>query len=403
MIRKVYLICVFVLLAVVVNAQPVISPASMPALAGDTTVSFVNFYPGSEIYELEGHSALRVTMPEGDFAISYGTYDFDQPNFVYRFVKGETDYWVTAVPWPYMVSHYLRDGRRIVEHRLNMTPEAKRRLVALIGENLREENRTYRYNYVLDNCATRPLRIVERALGDSIILGEPTADVSGLGTFRDIMRRYHRNYPWYQFGIDLALGSGIDRPIDNRMKAFAPVVLDAQLGGATYGGKTLVKSVAVLNNTADDAAIDHPTPWPLTPMAVSIYLLIFVIVMTVRDIRCGRVTRRLDAVLFGVFGLTGLLLTFLIFVSVHEATSPNWLYLWLNPLCLIPTIFIWLKKCKTVVLSYQIVNFVAIVCLAVIWPLTHQSGNAAFVPLALCDLIRSANYIYLTIREKNKK
>lgn len=403
MIRKVYLICVFVLLAVVVNAQPVISPAAMPALAVDTTVSFVNFYPGSEIYELEGHSALRVTMPEGDFAISYGTYDFDQPNFVYRFVKGETDYWVTAVPWPYMVSHYLRDGRRIVEHRLNMTPEAKRRLVALIGENLREENRTYRYNYVLDNCATRPLRIVERALGDSIILGEPTADVAGFGTFRDIMRRYHRNYPWYQFGIDLALGSGIDRPIDNRMKAFAPVVLDTQLGGATYGGKTLVKSVAVLNNTADDAAIDHPTSWPLTPMAVSIYLLIFVIVMTVRDIRRGRVTRWLDAVLFGVFGLTGLLLTFLIFVSVHEATSPNWLYLWLNPLCLIPTIFIWLKKCKTFVLSYQIVNFVAIVCLVVIWPLTHQSGNAAFVPLALCDLIRSANYIYLTIREKNKK
>lgn len=405
MIKQLYLFFIAVLAATVMQAQPSLRPAEAvpPMIAGDTTVSFVNFYPGSEIYELEGHSALRVTMPEGDFAISYGTYDFDQPNFVYRFVKGETDYWVTAMPWPYMVSHYLRDGRRIVEHRLDMTPEAKRRLVALIGENLREENRTYRYNYVLDNCATRPLRIVERALGDSIVLGQPTDDVAGLGTFRDIMRRYHRNYPWYQFGIDLALGSGIDRPIDNRMKAFAPVVLDAQLADATYGGKTLVKSVAVLNNTADDASIDHPTPWPLTPMAVSIYLLVFVIIMTVRDIRRGCVTRWLDAVLFGVFGLTGLLLTFLIFVSVHEATSPNWLYLWLNPLCLVPTIFIWLKKCKTVVLSYQIVNFVAIVCLAVIWPLTHQSGNAAFVPLALCDLIRSANYIYLTIREKNKK
>lgn len=405
MIKQLYLFFIAVLAATVMQAQPSLRPAEAvtPMIAGDTTVSFVNFYPGSEIYELEGHSALRVTMPEGDFAISYGTYDFDQPNFVYRFVKGETDYWVTVMPWPYMVSHYLRDGRRIVEHRLNMRPEAKRRLVELIGENLREENRTYRYNYVLDNCATRPLRIVERALGDSIILGEPTADVAGLGTFRDIMRRYHRNYPWYQFGIDLALGSGIDRPIDNRMKAFAPVVLDAQLGGATYGGKTLVKSTAVLNDTGADAAIDGPTTLLLTPMAVSMYLLVFVIVMTIRDIRRGRVTRWLDAVLFGVFGLTGLLLTFLIFVSVHEATSPNWLYLWLNPLCLIPTIFIWLKKCKTVVLSYQIVNFVAIVCLAVIWPLTHQSGNAAFVPLALCDLIRSANYIYLTIREKNKK
>ncbi|MDE6368890.1 MAG: hypothetical protein K2K94_06595, partial [Muribaculaceae bacterium] len=63
----------------------------------DTIVSFVNIYPGSEIYELEGHSVIRLEMPGSDIAISYGTYDFEQPNFVYRFVKGETDYWVTAI------------------------------------------------------------------------------------------------------------------------------------------------------------------------------------------------------------------------------------------------------------------------------------------------------------------
>lgn len=76
------------------------------AVRQDTVVSFVNFYSGPDIYELEGHSALRIDMPAGDFAISYGTYNFDQPNFVYRFVKGETDYWVTAVPWQYMDNAY---------------------------------------------------------------------------------------------------------------------------------------------------------------------------------------------------------------------------------------------------------------------------------------------------------
>ena len=42
-----------------------------------------------------------------------------------------------------------------------------------------------------------------------------------------------------------------------------------------------------------------------------------------------------DTIYFNIAGLAGLLLTFLIFVSVHYATSPNWLYLWLNPLCFI--------------------------------------------------------------------
>ena len=71
----------------------------------DTIISFVNFYPGPDIYELEGHSVLRIQLPDNDIAISYGTYDFEQPNFVYRFVKGETDYWVTAVPWQYMADN----------------------------------------------------------------------------------------------------------------------------------------------------------------------------------------------------------------------------------------------------------------------------------------------------------
>ena len=369
------------------------------AQTADTIVSFVNFYPGTDIYELEGHSALRIAMPQGDFAISYGTYDFEQPNFVYRFVKGETDYWVTAVPWQPFVRSYLRSGRRIVEHRIDMDSAQKQKLIDLISQNLLPENRTYRYNYVKDNCATRPLRILELALGDSIVLDRPASDMAGEHSFRTVMKHYHRNYPWYQFGIDLALGSGIDRRIDNREKAFAPVVLDSQLPGATVGGRRLVASSEAINDAAPDSAVAGPTPWYAGPLAISCLLLLVTIAITVRDLRRRKVTRWFDAALFALFGLAGLLISFLVFISVHEATSPNILLLWLNPFCFIPTVFIWINRCKIVVVSYQIVNFVAVIVLTVLWIAGFQAVNSAFIPLLACDAIRAISYIYLTIKQ----
>jgi hypothetical protein len=98
-------------------------------------------------------------------------------------------------------------------------------------------------------------------------------------------------------------------------------------------------------------------------------------------------------------GLAGCLIAFLIFVSVHEATSPNWLFVWLNPLCLIPTIFIWLKNCKKLVLSYQIANFVALFLLSALWGFLPQTANAAFLPLILGDAMRAASYIILNRKE----
>lgn len=60
------------------------------------------------------------------------------------------------------------------------------------------------------------------------------------------MRRYHANYPWYQFGIDLALGSGIDQPVggyrNRRGLAFAPILLAGMLEHSTFKADGLSKS-----------------------------------------------------------------------------------------------------------------------------------------------------------------
>lgn len=393
---KNFLFAIFLLLGVLCGR------AQVPE---DTTIFFVNIYPGSEIYELEGHSAIIVNIPgQLPMAYNFGVFDFNSPNFVYRFVKGETDY--MAVEWPAVsfLAPYADHGRRVMAHELNFTSEQKSRLISLLKENVKRENAVYRYNYVKDNCATRPLRAVELAAGDSIHLAPAPfeANSSVPVTFRNIMRHYHKNYPWYQFGIDMALGSGIDYPLRRREMAFAPAELDKMLANAEAGGKKLVSRSFPLIDFPEDNAVEDATTWFLTPLAVCWFFFAVTLVITVSDIRRRRVTRWFDAMYFGLLGLAGCLLTFLIFISVHEATSPNYVYLWLNPFCLLVPVLIFVKRTSIVLICYQIANFAVLLALPAIWYFLPQSVNPAFLPLVAAEMLRSASYIFVTCKNSEK-
>lgn len=376
------------------------------------TVSLLTASPGPVIYELDGHTGLRFNLPgQYDFVVNWGVFDFGAPNFLYRFVKGETDYMACPFETSLFLSDYQRHGRTVVEQRLNLTPEQTLRLEELVYENLRPENRTYRYNYIYDNCATRPLALIEKALGSPIkfsplpgfTFGETgIPDAEPQPTFRRDMARSHADYPWYQFGIDLALGSGLDKKISPRERTYQPLYLSHLLLNATYtdslGREQRVAADPVVLFRGGKAT-EGPTPWYLTPMAAALLVLALTLWITVRDIRRNKITRWLDSVLYSIFFIASLLLTFLIFVSVHEASSPNWLFLWLNPLCIIPATFIWIKRWKRAVYCYQICNFVALFLLILIGIFSVQSLNSALYPLIGADILLAIRYIIIYRRD----
>ncbi|MDE6645621.1 MAG: DUF4105 domain-containing protein, partial [Muribaculaceae bacterium] len=198
------------------------------------SVALLTCYPGHEVYELEGHTALRIIMPDGtDMTVNWGLFDFNSPNFLYRFVKGETDYRMGAAPTAQFLNQYAREGRRVDQTPLHLSPQERDRLVWLIDSTFRIGSPVYRYNYVLDNCATRPVDYLSDAIGSPIQLTDTTALASRAGnTFRADMTAFHSHYPWYQFGIDLALGSLIDRPLSPGQHGFAPVSLALMLDGS---------------------------------------------------------------------------------------------------------------------------------------------------------------------------
>lgn len=372
---------------------------SAAAAHDSVVVSLVTCYPGPDIYELYGHTMLRVRYGSIDMVYNYGIFDFDTPNFMYRFVKGETDYKVAGYDGAYMLIGYR--SRKVVEQKLNLTAGQAMQVLLALVENARPENATYRYNYVYDNCATRPRDIIENVLGDRLHYSAMHDTL----TFRQEMRRYNANYAWQQFGIDLVLGSGIDYTLSYREQMFVPMVLMQAFAEAQVERdgrlEPLVSATHVLNDGSDMGDILPPTPAWQSPMAVAMSVLVVVLILSWLDVQRRKVSRWADSLLFGMAGVAGLLVFFLIFVSTHEATSPNYNGFWLNPFALLPAVAIWIKKAKKVLYFYHFANFAVVFVLLACWPLLPQTANAAAFPLMLSLMARSASYI-LVYREQCK-
>lgn len=361
--------------------------AAMALAAGAyPRVSLLTAMPGEEVYALEGHTGLRIADADTgtDCVVNWGVYNFAAPNFVYRFVSGQTDYDCALQSTEGFIMSYNMEGRRVVEQVLDLDSVQTAKLIALIEDNLRPENRTYRYNYVKDNCATRPLELLEAATGRSLV-----DDAPAQSTFRNEMRRFHKNYPWYQFGIDLALGRGIDYEITRHKTAFAPVTLMKLMDDSGLVADTVAYGEHTLRVP--------PTPWYLTPMFFALLVLAAAIGT------CFLTWQKwFDSLLFGAFFLTGCVLTFLVFISEHEATSPNLLLLWLNPFCILGVILPWIKRAKKVEMSYFFVNFALLILMTLLVPVVGRGMNPAFWPLIAADAVRSLANIHRCKKAANR-
>ena len=82
-----------------------------PAEQDSVDISLITCSPGTELYQLYGHTALRVReVRQGrrsDWVFNYGTFSFKQKNFMWRFMLGETDYELSVLPYGYFYEEYV--------------------------------------------------------------------------------------------------------------------------------------------------------------------------------------------------------------------------------------------------------------------------------------------------------
>ena len=268
-------------------------------------ISLLTCAPGTEIYSLFGHTAIRVEVPSRriDLVYNYGMFSFRTPNFIYRFVKGETDYQLGIVPYSYFEMEYAERGSYVVQQELNLSQKEKERLIAILEENYLPQNRTYRYNYFYDNCTTRARDKIEESIEGKVIYQVSREPL----TFREIVHRFTKDFPWAEFGIDLCLGSEADKAIDLRAQMFSPFVTMHAMDSAvirTFDGSShpLVKQSSRI---VDPVPHPHEKEFPLSPMTCALILLALSLCISLLELRYKFATWWFDLILFGAQGIAG--------------------------------------------------------------------------------------------------
>lgn len=389
--------------AVVLWAQPAPAQSDTTVVADDLRISLVTCYPGDKIYELFGHTAIRVQRSGSDaldVAFNYGMFSFATGNFVYKFTAGQTDYMLGVYDFDDFMVDYVMRGSKVVEQELNLSPEAENRLFAALIQNARPENRVYRYNFLFDNCSTRPRDMIEKTVGEygAVQYGGEHATPS----FRKIIHSYADNYSWFMFGVDLALGHELDRPASWREQMFIPVVLEEACREATVVTSSDTVSVAAPLICAERVLFDPgtspvlpPTPWYLTPLFAGLVLLLVAVGVTYVDRQYRRVSRWFDTLFFGLCFLGSIVIYFLIFCSEHPTTTINYNGLWLTPLSLIAAVLPYVRSMRGVVRAYHILNLIAILLFLITALFGIQHYNIAFYLLIATSALRSVNYILI--------
>lgn len=209
-------------------------------------VRLYTYGPGDAVFERFGHIALAVrdTLTGEDLAFNWGMFDFQQPNFIGRFLTGDTRYWMEGYNTEAFNAVYRAENRRIREQRLALTPMQRGALYDYVAWNAQEGNKYYRYDYYNDNCSTRVRDALDWLLNGELQSQWHTAPQSR--TWRgETARITADNLPVF-VGIHLALGRRADAPLTAWQSAFLPEHLADALATTRVGNQRLVTADSVI-------------------------------------------------------------------------------------------------------------------------------------------------------------
>ncbi|HEY4393046.1 MAG TPA: DUF4105 domain-containing protein [Polyangia bacterium] len=216
--------------------------------ADSLTVYVLTFGPGDHPFFKFGHDALWIHDGEAgtDKVYNFGTFAFS-PRVIVDFLHGRMTYWLSVSTLPVTLASYERENRTIDVQELTLAPQAKRELRARLDLNARPENRDYKYDYFLDNCATRVRDAIDGAVGGAL---RASARAPARLTLRGQALRMTADYWPLYVALDIVLGPDTDRPIDRWAEMFIPEELARGLAAVTVempaGPRPLVRSARTL-------------------------------------------------------------------------------------------------------------------------------------------------------------
>lgn len=378
------------------DSGSLVAPAAPGERGAELRVWLVTAGPGDAVWERYGHNAIRVldTRTGRDVSYNWGIFDFDQVDFVPRFLRGRMLYMMQPYPTAPMIDLYARANREVVLQELDLAPAEKAELRDLAEINALPENRDYAYQYFLDNCSTRVRDLLDRVLGGR--LSEAFAGVDTGTSYRYHTRRLTQVDPLIYTGMDLLLGAPTDRAITLWEEMFLPLTVrdalrDLEITRADGTTRSLVISEEVVAESTRAPEPETPPGW--LPVYLLLGLALGGILATggtarVRSTRALRVVVASAGTLWALLGgVAGTILVLLLFTDHTFAYSNENLFL-VNPLLLALAVVLplsasrqeWRPRARRLA---QLLAGIAL--LGMVWQLVPASHhrNAIFLALLL--------------------
>jgi hypothetical protein len=305
-----------------------VAPRAHAEPGDDLTIYALTFGPGDHPFFKFGHNAILVQPREGQGQVfNFGTFAFDQPNLIAKFLKGRLMYWLSVSPVEQALYSYQATNRTIEAQELDLTPAERQGLYQRLVENARPQNREYLYDYFWDNCSTRVRDAIDVTLiGKVRAAGQAPAAM----TLRAHALRLTADLLWEYVGLHFGLGSPTDRPMNAWNEAFLPEKLRDLLRTVKVeregGARPLVKSERVLFAARRPPALAQAPRW--VPWFALVGLgaggLLAVLGLVARGQPAARVLLGLLSSVLGLtLGLLGLILLSLWLFTNHKATYAN--------------------------------------------------------------------------------
>lgn len=359
-----------------------------------TRISLLTCSPGPAGYEKFGHTGIRIadSLQGVDLVANWGIFDFDKPGFYYKFVRGETYYMLGIYSTDIFVNSYRERNSSVTEQIINLTSSQKQLLLDKIMTNYEPQNREYLYNFVFDNCATRPLDlIVQTYISERIAFrGDYTEK-----TYREWIAHFADKNSWLMFGIDLVFGKDADKAAPREKAVFLPEVLEAQLDGAkvmTSDNREMnliAKKLILISKTEVEEKINFFA----TPLFLLIVVVLLMLSIGYWERKSKKNYRIIDFLLHFIAGVAGLIIFYLMFFSIHPLVKSNFNLLWCNPISLLIAVLILVNRSGKLTAMLQVLHVILLLFSIVVFVTQIQVMNTAFLPLITLMLFRALIYL----------
>jgi len=325
--RKLCLLPILLLFGIFTSSQLIAQDSTKGALQ----ISILTCAPGEDVYTAWGHTAIRIidSAKQTDVVYNFGTFDFNTPNFLVEFVKGNLNYFLSADNFQNFILEYQYYGRSIKEQVLILSDAEKINWQNALQKNLEGNNRYYLYNFITDNCTTR----VKDGFYQFVNTQVPPSNIKSFRT-HVVEAPYQQGIPWIGLGIDVLLGAVSDQAPSPLQAGFLPDLLFDQIA-AQPGYIAATQNYDFTKTTAST---------PTDPIFYIVGLILLYLFLSKWNARWAVMAAKfLDIILLFIFGFGGLLLVYMSLFSKHTACHYNFNIDWIHPLYWIALVCYFIK------------------------------------------------------------